>query len=157
MFQTSQSTTEFRSTVSRSYTTSWEVDKDFVANNFDQVKGGVCVRVSVLRLEFPKHSYSIGWKHPSGELKFHFQSDQQVDPNLTHSLLESAQAHVKAEVMKVNDIRAKKDAERQKIIDEEKIKKAAKKKQYEANVEQRRNENRIRSSQGGSGGGKGKK
>ncbi len=155
MFQTSQSTTEIRSTTFR-HTTQWEVDKDFIdPSNYDAVKGGVCVRVSVLRLEYPKYSYLIGWKLPSGELKIHFQSDHKVDTDSVHHLLDLAKHHIATEVAKVEEIREKKNAEYQKRVEEEKIRKAAKKKQYEANVEQRRVENRQRS-QGG-GGGKGKK
>lgn len=132
--------------------TSWEVDRDFILESFDAHKeGGICVRVSVLRLELPKYSCAVGWKQANGELKFHIQSYQKFNPADLGALMDNAQAYINAQVATVEEAKAKKEAARQKWIEEEKIRKDAKKKQYEGNKERRRNENRQRASSGGGG------
>lgn len=131
---------------------SWEVDRDFVLDSFDAIKdGGICVRVSVLRLELPKYSCAVGWKQANGELKFHIQSYQKFDPADLSALMDSAQTYINAQVATVEEAKAKKEAARQKWLEEEKVRKDAKKKQYEGNKERRRNENRQRANGGGGG------
>lgn len=134
---------------------SWEVDRDFVLDSFDATKdGGICVRVSVLRIEFPKYSCAVGWKLPNGELKFHIQSYQKFDPGDLGILMANAQEYIQTQVAIVENSKAEKEAARQKWLQEEKVRKDTKKKQYEGNKERRRNENRQRANGGGGGGGK---
>lgn len=130
--------------------TSWEVDKDFTVSL--DGNEGICVRVSVLRLELPKYSYVVGWKFPNGDVKFHIQSYQMVAPEELSALISAAQSYIQEQIKIAEDAKAKKDAARQKYLADEKAKKEYKKKQYEDNKEKRRVENRQRAN--GNGGGK---
>lgn len=131
---------------------SWEVAKDFVAESSSAIKlGVVCVRVNTLRLEFPRYSYSVGWKYPNGEFKLHFQSDHPVHPGEVVTLLTNAQEYVKEEVSKIEAVKSAKEADRMKYEEDRWQKQAEKKKRYEGNIERRKVENRERASRSGSG------
>jgi hypothetical protein len=131
---------------------SWEFSKDFVSPTLDTAKGGICVRVSILKLSIPRFSYVIGWKLPNGELKIHFQADQDVDQSQLPELISLAKIHIKTEMDAAEKIRVKQEAEYRVQAEADQLRKTAKKKQYEANQERRRVENRARA--GGGGGGK---
>ena len=122
----------------------WMPDKDFVSPYYDSTKGGPCVFVNILPLEFPRYSYALGWKLPDGTAKLHFQGNQIVDPILVQSLLSEAQIYIKSKVADVETMRAQREADQQRRVSEEAQRKLQKKKRYEANVATRREENRAR-------------
>lgn len=127
----------------------WEPEKDFISTTFDPNKGGECVRVNILRLEEPKYSYSIGWKHPNGDFKVHFQAGQPLLPEVIALLAGQAKDYVDTAMKVINDAREKRNSDIERQRAQELERKAHKKKQHESNVERRKVENRQRAGRGG--------
>lgn len=113
----------------------WELDKFVTAPDYNPQKGGFCVRVNILRLDYPKYSYSLGWK-VGDDFNIHFRPENSLDGKIA-PIIEEAVKYVKEATATVESLRQKK-------IDEEKQRKNDKKKRYEENKQQRRQENQAR-------------
>lgn len=129
----------------------WQIDKDFVAEDFDQNTGGVCIRVSVFRSSNPKYSRLIGWKYPDGELKIYLQHDMQVSPETMADLFAKSSQYIQDELKKSEERRQAEDQKRSAAMLVENQKKAAKKKKYLENQAKRAEENRQRANGHGNG------
>lgn len=137
----------------QSYTT-WEAYKDFISPNYSTDNGGICVRVSILKLVDPVFSMALGWLLPSGELKLHLQQNADINPDDVAKLLSEAKTLIDTQVAEVNRLRTQREADEKKRREEESQKKLLKKQRYNNNKKIRAEENRQRAS--GSGGKRGK-
>lgn len=132
-------------------TVSWELDKDFVGK-MNPERGAFCVRVNVQRLQYPKYSYILGWLPPSAApdgFRVFFQQDQDISNDL--DVIFEAIDYIKKKLAEVNASRAEKIQQQQLREDEAASERIQKKKQYEANVQARRDNNRARTEIGKKG------
>ncbi len=127
----------------------WQIDKDFVSPEYDQNTGGICIRVSVFRSSVPKYSRLVGWKYPDGELKIYLQQDMQVSAESLADLITKANEYIQEELKKVEERRHVEEQKRTAEIQEDQVKKAAKKKRYLENQSRRAEENRQRANGNG--------
>ncbi len=129
----------------------WEFDKDFTGPP-DKVYGSFCVRVNVLKLDFPRYSYYMGYIPPNGgpnDFKVFIQQDHDITDHL--SVIFDAVDYIKQKRVEINAERAAKMETQRLLVETEAQERDRKKKQYEANVASKRNSNRARTAAGKKG------
>jgi hypothetical protein len=128
---------------SRDNSMPWEFERFIKPVGFDETKGGVCAKVSILRIDYPKYSFTLGWMDDQGKFGPNFRTGY----DLTNLPLVASEAkkYVDTQVATVESLR-------QKMLQEDKERKERKKKNWEENHKKRKAENQARAN--GNGGGK---
>lgn len=145
----------------------WEFEMDFV-------HGAITARVTVLRFEVPEYSVVVGTPRADGSIKpfvpYKARTPEQLEQleqlgscftvatdeahkYVMGKMREAVAKH--AEVLKARELQREKDAaEAAQRAQQERDRKARKQKNWQANHEKRREENRARARGGSGGGGK---
>jgi len=129
----------------------WELAEEITGGQYTVAGGGVAAKISVLKLDFPKYSFEIGWKAGgTGMFLRHFRAGQDLSD--LHDVVTSAKLRIEALVDESEAKRKAEEDNRAAWAAGAKERAAHKKKNHEANFARRREEDRARA-RGGTGGG----
>lgn len=125
----------------------WEFERFIKLEEFDETKGGVCAKVSILRIEYPKYSFIMGWLDEAGKFVPHFNAGQDISGVAPIAL--EAKKYIDAQAATVASLIQKKEQEAKEKAKEVRERNERKKKNREENLKVRKRENQARAQSGG--------
>ena len=123
-------------------TVTWEFHSEIVATDHDEAAGGVCARISILKLRYPKYSFELGWRRAS-TFSRNFRGNYDLKGSLevikkAQEFLSECDAFNQAKIRLDDEDRRLMEAREAAELDAKKAKAAEKKRRHEANLAVRR-------------------